>query len=248
MISISEALKIINEQIGKPSVETVNLDDSVERILAESVRADMDLPPFDRSQMDGFAVRTKDVKNAPVQLKIIGEAAAGKGFERRLKPGEAVRIMTGARVSGGADAVQKVELTTERDGFITISEPTKLQQNIVRQAEEISKGEKVFSKGERITERKIAVLASFGYSKIKVFRKPQVSVLATGSEIVGVNEKPQRDQIRNSNSMMLKILAATCGAEAKILPSVKDNIEMLKSQIAEAVGLKFKVQGSKFKV
>jgi molybdopterin biosynthesis enzyme len=248
MISISEALEITKKQIVKLSVETVNLDDSTSRILAETVRADMDLPPFDRSQMDGFAVRSKDVKEAPVQLKIVGEAVAGKGFEGRLNPGEAVRIMTGARVSGGADAVQKVELTTECDGYITIAEPTKLQQHIVKQAEEITKGEKIFSKGAKITERKIAVLASFGYSKIKVFRKPQVSVLATGSEIVGVNEKPQRDQIRNSNSMMLKILAESCGADAKILPSVKDDIEILKSQISEAVGLEFKVQGSRFKV
>jgi len=249
MISISEALKIIEREAASLEKETIDLDDSIGRILAETVKADMDLPPFNRSQMDGFAVRTKDVKDAPVQLKIVGEAAAGKGFDEKLKRGEAIRIMTGARVPDGADAVQKVELTKEeRGGFITISEPTKLQQHIVRRAEEIIKGEKIFSTGEKITARKIAVLASFGYAKIKVFQTSQVSVLATGSEIVAINEKPQRDQIRNSNSMMLKVLAEECSVTAKILPSVKDDIEKLKSQIAEAVGLEFKVQSSKFKV
>ena len=249
MISISEALQIVAEQIGQSSTEKIDLSDAIGRVLAETVRADMDLPPFDRSQMDGFAVRVKDVRNAPVRLKIVGEAAAGKGFDGRLKRGEAVRIMTGARVPEGADAVQKVELTKEEsNGFVTITEPTKFQQHIVKQAEEITCGKKIFSKGERITEREIAVLASFGYGKIKVFQKPEVSVLATGSEIVEVDETPQRDQIRNSNSMMLKVLAEMCGANVNVLPSVKDDIENLKTRIAEAAGLESNVQGSKLQL
>ena len=104
----------------------------------------MDLPPFDRSQMDGFAVRSEDVKKAPVKLKIIGESVAGKGFDRAMKSGEAVRIMTGARVPGGADAVQKVEVTRETDGFVEILEAPKAGQNINNRASEIKKGAKVF--------------------------------------------------------------------------------------------------------
>ena len=111
MIPISEAIAIINREIISLETETIDLQDSIGRILAEIITADMDLPPFDRSQMDGFAVRVQDVENAsadnPIQLKIIGESVAGKGFDKKLKSGETVRIMTGARVSKSADSVQK---------------------------------------------------------------------------------------------------------------------------------------------
>ena len=197
--------------------ETIEFENSVGRILAEEIRADMDLPPFDRSQMDGFAVKTDDVKNAPVKLKIIGESIAGKGFDGKIKTGEAVRIMTGARVPVGADSVQKVELTEETDGFVKILEPTKLNQNMVLKGAEIKKGEKIFNAGEIISENMIAAIASFGYAKLKVFRRPKVAILSTGSEIVDISETPQKDQIRNSNSIMLKVFADKF-ADAKILP------------------------------
>lgn len=237
MIPISEALQIIEKQTNKLSTETIDSSDSVGRILAEAICADMDLPPFNRSQMDGFALKSKDTTGANAKLKIIGESAAGAGFDKEIKRGEAVKIMTGARIPDGADAVQKVELTKEEKGFVVIAEPTKLQQHIVNQGEEIKKGKKIFQSGERINANMIAVLASFGYARVKVFQKPNVSLLATGSEIVEITEKPKRDQIRNSNSIALKILAEQCGATAKILSSVKDNISDLKSQIAEAVSV-----------
>ncbi|MDQ3374724.1 MAG: molybdopterin molybdotransferase MoeA, partial [Acidobacteriota bacterium] len=204
------------------------------------IRADMDLPPFNRSQMDGLAVRAKDVEEAseknPVKLKIIGEAVAGKGFDGKIKKDEATRIMTGARVPDGANSVQKKELTRELlsengESFVEIFEAAKFKQNIINQAEEIKKGKKIFDKGEIINAQMIALLASFGYAKVKVSKKPRVMILATGSEIVDVNQKPKRDQIRNSNSILLKVLAEECAAETKILPIVKDEIENLKSKI-----------------
>jgi molybdenum cofactor synthesis domain-containing protein len=237
MIPISEALEIIKRETSALKAETVDLEKSVGRVLAEEVRADTDLPPFDRSQMDGFAVRVEDTKNAPAKLKIIGEAVAGKGFEGKIRKGEAVRIMTGAPVPESADAVQKVELTEENNGFIEILEATEKKQNIIRRAEEIEKGAKVFSPGETITENMIASLASFGYAKVKVGGKPKASILATGSEIVDVSEKPLQDQIRNSNSIMLDVFVRKTGAETEVLPLVRDDFETLKNQIAEAVGL-----------
>jgi len=234
MIPISAALKIIKNQVGKLSTEKVEIAQSCGRVLAEEIRADMDLPPFNRSQMDGFAVKTKDTENAPVKLKIVGMSSAGTGFDEKIKTGEAVRIMTGARVPDGANTVQKVELTTESDGFITILEPTKLQQHIINRAEEIKKGAKIFDKGEIITEQKIAVLASFGYAEVKVAKKPQTAILATGSEIVEIDEKPKQDQIRNSNSVMLKALAEKY-ADVEILPIVKDDLQNLKSKIQTAL-------------
>ncbi len=233
MISISEALKIIERESFVLKNEMIDLNESIGRVLAGEIRADMDLPPFDRSQMDGFAVRTKDAKDAPVELKIIGESAAGKGFDGEVNSGEAVRIMTGARVPSGADAVQKVELTSEKDGFVTIAERTKLLQNINPLSSEIRKGAKIFSAGEVVTKNMIAAIASFGYAGVEVYRKPKVGILSTGSEIIEISATPQRDQIRNSNSMMLKVFADDY-ANAEILPGVKDDIENLKTVINSA--------------
>jgi molybdenum cofactor synthesis domain-containing protein len=240
MIPIFEALKIIKRETFVLLSEMIDLENSVGRVLAQEIRADMDLPPFDRSQMDGYAVRTKDVGDASedgsVKLKIIGESVAGKGFDEKVKRGEAVRIMTGARVPDGADSVQKKELAREtkngeRESFVKILEPMKPRQNIVLKGTEIETGAKVFDQGELINVQMIASLASFGYAKVKVFKKPRVTVLATGSEIVNVNQKPRRDQIRNSNSIMLKVFAEKCAAETKVLPIVKDEIQNLKSKI-----------------
>jgi len=248
MIPISEALKIIEREVFTLHAETIDLENSIGRVLAENIKADMDLPPFDRSQMDGFAVRADDTKNPPAHLRIIGESVAGNGFDRKLKSGEAVRIMTGARVPEGADSVQKVELTKENYGFVEVLESTKPAQNINKFASEIKKGAKVFAKGEIINEQMIAAIASFGYAKLKVFQKPQVSIFSTGSEIVEINETPQKDQIRNSNSMMLKIFAENAGAETEILPQVHDDFETLKHQIAEAVGIGAEIPIAKFKI
>ncbi|MDQ3800215.1 MAG: molybdopterin molybdotransferase MoeA [Acidobacteriota bacterium] len=237
MIPISEAAEIIRRETFRLEAETIDLGKSVGRVLAQEIRADTDLPPFDRSQMDGFAVRAEDAKDAPVRLKIIGEAVAGRGFGGEIKKGEAVRIMTGAPVPAGAGAVQKVELTRETGDYIEILEAAKEKQNIILRGEEIEKGAKVFAAGEIITENMIASLASFGCARIKVGAQPKVSILATGSELVDVSETPQQDQIRNSNSLMLDVFARKTGAKTEVLPLVNDDFETLKNQIAEAVGL-----------
>lgn len=238
MISISEALKIIKHEVFTLETETVDLYDSIGRILAENVKADMDLPPFDRSQMDGYAVRAKDAKGAsaenPAKLKIIGESVAGKGFDGEIKKGEAVRIMTGARVPYGANSVQKKEVTKETGDYVEIYESTEKNQNIVACAAEIETGEKVFTKGEHIDERMIAVLASFGYAKVKVYRQPKISIIATGSEIVHFSEKPQKDQIRDSNSVSLKSFAENCGALTSVFPLISDDLKTLTKTIEKA--------------
>ena len=234
MIPISEALEIIEKQVGSLSAETVDLSESCGRVLADEIRADMDLPPFNRSQMDGFAIKTEDAENAPVRLKIVGESIAGKGFDGEIKSGEAVRIMTGARVPEGADAVQKVELTEEKDDFVTILEKAKLRQNINLFGSEIEKGAKVFEKGGIINEQMIAAIASFGYASVKVYKSPKVAILSTGSEIVEIGATPQKDQIRNSNSIMLQVYAEKC-ADAEILPQVQDDVAILRAVIENAV-------------
>ncbi len=235
MITISEAISIIGREARQIGTDVVALEDCVGRVLAETVVADLDLPPFDRSQMDGFAILSSDTNEIPARLRIIGESVAGKGFDGPLKSGEAVRIMTGARVPKGADAVQQVEKTTESDGFVEIQKAAESGRNIVRRAQEISAGDVVFRPGGVITDKMVAALASFGYAEVAVGKLPSMAILATGSEIVEISKTPERDQIRNSNSAMLRAFAKTLGIGATVYPLVADDLESLKSQIGSIV-------------
>src|SRR5215471_18271859 len=142
MIPVTEAIQIVLTHTTRLGTEAVALSQTLNRILAVDIIADTDLPPFDRAQMDGYAVRAADVANTPAQLKIVGESAAGAGWHHEMNAGEAVRIMTGAPVPSGADAVQQVELTSEPNGAGTVEilESVEAGRSIVRQAAEIKSG------------------------------------------------------------------------------------------------------------
>lgn len=234
MISVSEAFSIIDREVPALDLEAVPLEKVVGRVLAGGIRADSDVPPFDRSQMDGFAVRADDTKNSPATLRIIGESAAGKGWPGTIGEGEAVRIMTGAPLPAGADAVQKLELTVDHgDESVEILEPTKRGKYIVPKGLEVQSGEAVFRAGTVVNERMVAALASFGFSNVTVARQPRVSIMATGSEIVDIDQKPGPDQIRNSNSAMLRAFASRF-ASPVLLPITRDNAVSLTQAIEKA--------------
>ena len=235
MIPVEEAIGIVKRRSRTLGNETVRLADAVGRILAQNIKADSDMPPFDRSQMDGYAMHAKDSLAAPVDLRLVGESAAGRGWHEKLVKGEAVRIMTGAPVPDGADAVQKLELTSERGDVVTISEPTAKGRYIVKKGSEIRKGALLFRRGEIINEKMVASLAAFGYSKVDVTEVPTVSILATGSEIVPVDRVPGLDQIRNSNSVMLRSLCEKAGAKTVVLRQTGDDLNMLKAVISKSV-------------
>src|SRR2546430_885535 len=174
MTPIAEAIETVLRHTKKLGVESVALSNSVGRILAEDIIADTDLPPFDRAQMDGYAVRADDVANMPARLRIAGESAAGAGWHHEMNSGEAVRIMTGAPVPKGADAVQQVELTREDVlGVVEILQPVNSGRSIVRQASEIKAGETVLRAGDQISAAMIATLASFCYADVRVSRRPR---------------------------------------------------------------------------
>jgi molybdenum cofactor synthesis domain-containing protein len=234
MISVTEAIRIIKEQTPVLTAESIALADALWRVLAEDVVADCDLPPFDRAQMDGYAVRAADTANQRVRLRIAGEAAAGRGWTGLMKAGEAVRIMTGAPLPAGADSVQKVEVTNEQNGLVEITEATRPGQFIVRRASETKAGDVVLRAGEEITAARMAVLASFGYAVVKVIKRPRVAVLATGSELVPVDAQPGADQIRDSNSYSLGAYAQASGALVERLPLAGDDLELLQREILEA--------------
>lgn len=237
MIPVADAIQIVLQQTSLLGTESVPIGEVLGRILGEDVAADSDLPPFDRAQMDGYAVRAADVETTPARLRIVGESAAGAGWHHEMKAGEAVRIMTGAPVPKGADSVQQVELTREVDGAGTVEilEPVQIGRSIVRRAAEIKAGETVLRAGEEINAQMIATLASFGYAKVKVGRRPQVAVMATGSELVDVEKKPARDQIRDSNNYTIEAYAKLAGATVERLPLAGDDTELLKQQMAAAL-------------
>src|SRR5438105_1961866 len=235
MIPVDQAIRIVLAESSTLRAENVELVNAQDRILAEDIIADTDLPPFDRAQMDGYAVRAEDVANAPARLRIAGESAAGAGWHHEMNSGQAVRIMTGAPIPKGADAVQQVELTRE-DGseVVEILEPVSSGRSIVRQASEINAGETVLRAGEQISAAMIATLASFGYAAVRVSRQPRVAVMATGSELVDVNKRPARDQIRDSNNYTIEAYASQSNAIVERLPLAGDNTEELKRMIREA--------------
>lgn len=236
MISVAEAIQIVRQETAVLPAEQVKLVQALGRVLAEDVVADSDLPPFDRSQMDGYAVRAEDAKEAPVRLRIVGESAAGRGWHQQLEEGHAVRIMTGAPVPAGADSVQQVELTHElKDGTVVeLLESVETGKSIVKRGAEIKAGEVVSRAGTTITPAIMAVLAAFGYATVAVYRRPRVGVLATGTELVPVDQKPGQDQIRDSNNYSLGAYAELTGATVERLPLTGDETSMLRRQIAEA--------------
>src|SRR6185503_18003080 len=235
MIPIKQAIEAVLRETAQLGTEEVSLSQALNRILAGDVVADTDLPPFDRAQMDGYAVRAADVAKAPASLQIVGESAAGAGWHHEMSAGEAVRIMTGAPVPLGADAVQQVELTRETDSQVEILQPVEPGRSIVRQASEIKSGTTVLRAGEELNAAMIATLASFGYAQVKVGKRPRVAVMATGSELVDVDQTPARDQIRDSNNYTIEAYATQANAIVERLPLVGDDTAELKTQIAHAV-------------
>src|SRR5262245_13483680 len=179
MITVDEALKIVLDHVESLDFESIPLEEAHRRVLAENVRADIDLPPFDRARMDGYALRAADAAQAPVKLRVIGEVAAGAIFAQRVKPGEAVKIFTGAPIPDGADAVQKVEVTRSNGVSVEILERAAQGQFITPRASEITAGEIVVTAGREIGPAEMSVLASFGYSSVKVARQPRVAVMST---------------------------------------------------------------------
>jgi molybdenum cofactor synthesis domain-containing protein len=209
------------------------------RVLRREAVSDLDLPPFDRARMDGYALRAADTAGArakrPLRLRAIGEAAAGQTFNGRVEIGQAVRIMTGAPLPEGADAVEKIEvIRVLDDGAIEIEEPVTVGHFITPRGSEAQAGEVIVTDGERITPAVAAVLASFGYARVTVARRPRLALLSTGSELVDVSSQPGPAQIRNSNTFSLGGYARAAGAEVLSAGIVRDDFDATRQAIADA--------------
>ena len=188
MISVEEALGILLANLPERKIDQIPFQSALGRFLAENLVATSDVPPFHRSAMDGYAVVAADVEGAPVDLAVVGESRAGAGMPVKIKVGEAMSIMTGAPVPEGADAVQMIELCeVSTDGTsVRILEPLESYENIALQGSEAKAEEIVLESGHRVGPAEIAVLATFGYSEVKVYRKPSVAIFTTGDELVDI--------------------------------------------------------------
>ncbi len=234
MIPVEEALEIVLREVRALPTEEIALEDAPGRVLAEDIRSDADMPPFDRAAMDGYAVRAADVAAAPVTLAVTGEVPAGAWPDRVVGPGEAIRIMTGAPVPRGSTAVQQVEKTRAVDGgrSVEILAPVAETANVAPRGCEVREGDLVLASGRVIGPAAVAVLASTGHARVRVARRPRVAVLVTGDEIVDVAVVPGPAQIRNSNGPALAAQARRAGAEVRLLGVAPDR----EAATAKAVG------------
>jgi molybdopterin molybdotransferase len=232
-LTVEKALETVLANTPTLPAEDVPLPSALGRVLAEDVAADRDFPPFDRAAMDGYAVRAADTATPPVALEVAGQVRAGQSPDRPLEPGQAVQIMTGAPVPAGADAVVPVEKSRALPGgrrveLVAASVPG---AHIARQGSEVRAGTLVLSAGDTIDPAMVAVLAAVGKGRVRVGRRPTVSVLATGDELVDVWDTPHGARIRNSNGYAVAAQARWAGAEVTALGTVPDHPE----RIAEAV-------------
>ncbi len=236
-LSFSEARSTVLREIRsagwKPAIETVSLLESLQRVLAEDIAADRDLPPFHRSVRDGFAVRAADL---PGTFRIIGEVAAGAVFPGSVLPGEAVEIMTGAPMPEGADCVVMVEHCMVSGDTVTTDRTLAAGTHIAPRACEATQGTLLLQAGTRIDYPAIALLASTGHPSVQVFRKPRIAILATGNEIVEVGETPLPHQIRNSNAQSLAAQVERAGGEPHILPVAPDTLPATRALIEQGLG------------
>ncbi len=215
-----------------PAAEEVPFSEASGRVLAEDVRADRDTPALARSVRDGYAVRAIDL---PGELAVIGEVRAGERFTGTVGPRQAVEIMTGAPMPDGADAVVMVEHTVRRDGMVAIDRSAEPHQFINPQGCEASAGEVVLHSGARLDYTGVALLAAFGRRQVAVYCRPVVAIVATGDEIVEVEEAPREFQIRNSNAYSLAAQVARAGGSPKVLPIARDTVEHTRSVIAQGL-------------
>ncbi|RFU68101.1 molybdopterin molybdenumtransferase MoeA [Peribacillus saganii] len=242
-ISISDAVEKVMKKKLPGESEFVSIDDCDNRYLAEDLTATHDVPHFNRSPYDGFALRSEDTKDAsianPLTFEVIEELGAGMVPGQQVKPFQAVRIMTGTQMPEECDAVIMLELTTESevDGkkYITFKRALHKGENVSFKGEDAREGDILVTKGTLINPGVKAVLATFGYNLVPVAKKPVIGVFATGSELLEVNEPLQPGKIRNSNSYMISSQIIRSGADFIYYGKLKDEFEASFSAIQKAL-------------
>jgi molybdopterin molybdotransferase len=238
MIDYADALRRVVARARPLSAESVRLTSSLGRTLGQNVRARAPIPPFAKATMDGYAVRAGDTRpEAPGQaaeLKVIEDLPAGRISRKAVNPGQAVRIMTGAPLPKGTDAVVMVEDTEKAEDRVKILRPVAPGDNIGRAGEDLEKGDLILEKGDLVGPAEVGMLAALGLASVRVVRRPKLAVIATGDEIIEPGQKARPGCIWNSNGYSLLSLALQAGAEASYLGIARDKTSQLKHKIQKA--------------
>lgn len=240
LMPIDEALQTVLKHINTLPAEEIHITEALNRILAEDMYADINIPQRDNTAMDGYAVRAADTRGAsasqPEIFDVVDDVRAGEISSRIIQEKQAIRIMTGAVIPDGADSVIIVE-DTERDGKhkVKVFKETSTADNVRKVGEDIKEGELVLKRGTRLNSARIGILASLGRSTFKVTRRPKVAVLATGDEIIDVDDTLEPGKLRSSNTYTLYNQILTCGGIPKNLGIAHDKPEELEEKISQGM-------------
>ena len=239
MITMDEAVRIVLDHTPTLDAVEMGFRDALGRVLAEGVKSDMNMPPFDKSAMDGYAVIGADVaaasRDRPAVLKVVEEIPAGAVPAKRLGPGQAAKIMTGAPIPEGADTVVMVEDTVAGDGQVKILSPTRTGENVCLLGEDMRIDQVVLDAGTFLRPPEIGVLSSVGATRVAVYRQPEVAVIPTGEEIVEAEVVPKPGQIRNSNGPTMCAQVVAAGAKVRYLGIAADTLESLTDKVRSAL-------------
>jgi molybdopterin molybdotransferase len=235
----AKVIEVLTACVCAPERETLDLSVApaapLGRILAESIIADRNYPPFNRSIRDGFALRSADAAEPGAKLRLIAESRAGVAYNGTVGAGECVRILTGAPVPRGANAVVMHEFTREEGDFVVFEQAARAGQYYVLAGAEARIGETVVSRGTRLGYAELAMAAEVGHARIEVTRRPRVAILSTGDELVPLDRPPGPFQIRNSNNISLAAQVTLAGGEPLAAGSAKDEVAELRARIEQGL-------------
>jgi molybdopterin molybdotransferase len=233
-----DAVRLIDENTRRITrIEEVTIEDAAGRVLAEDLVAGFNVPPFDRSSMDGYAVKASDTAGAstkPVTLRLIGAQHAGEIFDGEVSDGECVEIATGAPVPKGADAVVMVEYTRLTSGGVEIQREAKLGSNIAPEGEDIKRGDPVVKASEIITPGKIGAIAALGFSRVKAYVKPRVAIYSTGNEVTPQGKSLKPGHIYDINSYTLSAVVSANGCVPIRRGLVRDDFDAIAAAVKDA--------------
>ncbi len=239
MLSVEEAQEQVLAQVRPLEAESMPILEALGRVLAEDIASDMDVPPLDNSAMDGYAVRAADILSAsresPVALCVVADLAAGRVLEQAMGAGEAARIMTGAPVPPGADAVVPFEDARREGNQVEILEALPKGRNVRRAGEDVRKGDIVLRVGAVLRPQEIGMLASVGRREVRVIRRPRVAILATGDEVVEPGEEVGSGKIRNINSYTNAAQVLKYGGLPLLLGVARDRTDELTGKIRQGL-------------
>jgi molybdopterin molybdotransferase len=238
-IKLSDALRVVLSNVEQVGEEFVPFDQALGRVLAEDVISGLDVPPFDRSAVDGYALRAADTFGAsptnPKKFRMVGSVRVGAAPKLQVGKGQAVKLMTGAQMPRGADAVAMVEHAKPGKGYISVTVPLTPGKNVSARGEDVRAGEVVLRRGHLLRPQDLGMLSSICHLRVRVFRRPRVAIMATGSEIKPPGERLKSAQITDINSYSLAAGVASCGGVANRLGIFPDEPEALRSALLKAL-------------